>query len=41
VKNIRSFINIKKKIGPKIEPCGTPNKIGLELEVTLPILVFV
>ena len=30
--SVKSFMYIKKKRGPKIEPCGTPAEIFLQLE---------
>ena len=29
----RSFMYAKKRIGPKTEPCGTPEETGIELEL--------
>ena len=29
----RSFIYAKKRMGPRTEPCGTPEETGIELEL--------
>ena len=29
----KSFMKIRKRSGPRIDPCGTPARIGLHVEV--------